>query len=89
MGAFLFGKEYNITMSLFDELPAYLYCPDCDEKHFLSLNKDIHGKWSAGYVDFENHTAVATTNNSDTLEEAETRLKYSVDRYNKFIKNSK
>lgn len=74
-------------MSLFDSLPAYLYCPYCDGKHFLTLNRDIHGKWSAGYMDYDTHIGIACTNNSDTLEEAAIRLKHSVDRYNKLRGN--
>lgn len=35
---------------------AYLYCDDCEGKHFLNLNMDIQGRWSIGYINYQtNH----------------------------------
>lgn len=59
-----------------DKLPAYLYCDEesCEHsdyaKHFLNLNRDIRGKWSVGYVEFETHSAIYTENNFETIEQA-------------------
>lgn len=53
-----------------NKLPSYIYCKVCDQKHYLSFNRDIQGKYSVGYVEFENHTAILAENGFDTLEAA-------------------
>jgi hypothetical protein len=56
-----------------EKLPAYIYCdnPECDyERHYLTFNRDIQGKWSVGYIEFLHHSAVYAENGFDTLEEA-------------------
>ena len=65
-----------------DNLPSYLYGDCCKEKHFLTVNRDIQGKWSIGYVDFTNHEAIANLalNDSDTLEEAAQRMTFALKR---------
>lgn len=53
-------------------IPSYVYCeaPGCEQKHYLSLNKDIQGKWSIGYMEFETHTAIYGENGFNSIEEA-------------------
>lgn len=56
-----------------DKLPPYLYCdePMCkDQRHYLTFNRDIQGKWCVGYVEFLYHTGINTGNSYDTLEAA-------------------
>lgn len=67
---------------MYQGLPDYMYCEmeDCELPHFLNFNRDIDGKWCAGYVEFENHTAIATINSADTLDEAVIRVKASIKR---------
>lgn len=75
-------------MKIIDELPPYLYCddPGCDNKHFLTFNRDIQGKWTIGYVEFETGGSIAelSFNGSDSIEEAVTRVKAALKRSNKF-----
>lgn len=41
-------------MAEIDDLPPYMYCDieECKYRHFLTLNKDVQGKWSIGYAAF-------------------------------------
>lgn len=66
-------------MQVIEELPAYLHCDDCDERHYLSVNKDIQGKWSIGYVEYATHTAIHTANSFETIDEAAKSLKEYLD----------
>jgi hypothetical protein len=56
-------------------LPPYLYCkqPDCDcggERHFLSFNKDIRGRWVIAYVNFETECGIFAGGGFPTLSAA-------------------
>ena len=53
-------------------LQPYIYCDNdgCLEKHYLTLNQDVQGKWCVGYVEFTNHTAHVALNDFDTIAEA-------------------
>jgi hypothetical protein len=55
---------------MIDKLPPYLYCDDCPNKHYLSLNKDVQGKWSIGYVEYESHQGIYTANEFRSINEA-------------------
>jgi hypothetical protein len=48
-------------MATVDKLPSYVYCDldDCGYRHFLSLNRDVQGKWSIGYVAFTDNGELA------------------------------
>jgi len=52
------------------ELPAYVHCDDCGERHYLTFNKDIQGKWSIAYVEYESELGFHYGNGFETLEEA-------------------
>lgn len=66
-----------------EDLPAYIHCSDCGNRHFLSLNKDIHGLWCIGYVEYETHTALLGMNECKTVSEAVVRMMAALVRYNK------
>lgn len=55
-----------------DKLPPYLYCDDlyCGQKHYFNLNRDIHGRWSIGFVEYLNHSAIHAANEFNTPTEA-------------------
>lgn len=36
-----------------EKLPSYIHCNNCTNRHYLTLNKDIHGRWCIGYTEFE------------------------------------
>lgn len=66
-----------------NDLPSYLSCQDCGRKHYLSLNKDIHGNWTMAYIEFKDNTAILALNNSSSLSEAVQRMHYALERHNK------
>lgn len=72
-------------LTALDKLPAYVYGDCCKEKHYLSLNRDITGKWSIGYVEFAEHTAIGglALNDADTIEEAAVRMEHALERFKK------
>lgn len=74
-------------MTKLEDLPVYLYCedPECTNKHFVSVNRDISGKYIIGYVEFDNYGCIGdlALNGSDTLEEAVTRMQYAIGRRKK------
>lgn len=37
---------------MIEELPPYLYCDvdGCFDRHYLTLNRDVQGRWSIGYI---------------------------------------
>jgi len=53
-----------------EKLPAYIYCDDCPEKHFLTFNRDIQGKWCIAYAEFVQGTAIFPMNDFTSLETA-------------------
>lgn len=71
------------TMPPVESLPPYLYSDCCAERHYLSINRDVHGNWSAGYVEYEQGTAVGGLyiNNAVTLSEVATRLEAKLERW--------
>ena len=84
LSASVLGVIIN-TMSLLNDLPSYVYCPDCSNKHFLTLNRDIQGKWTIGYVEFEEGQAISglALNGSDSVSEACARMGHALERYNR------
>lgn len=58
-----------------DDLPAYINCDDCGERHYLIFNRDIQGKWTTGYQEFVENTAIHTGNGFETIDEAVEFLK--------------
>lgn len=76
-------------MPIFEDLPVYLYCDDeqCSAKHFITVNRDIAGKYIIGYVEFENHTAIVglALNESDTFSEAVARMDAALQRRGKRV----
>ena len=72
-------------MTKLEELPETMYCMDCHRHHFLSINRDIYGKWAIGYVEYEQGSVIPglALNNSDTIKEAATRMDHAIARYNK------
>lgn len=82
---------------MFQDLPSYIdYEIEYEdgavvaERFFFSINRDLDGYWSAGYVHFateeDGEMAIPelVTNSSETLKEAEARM---VAKYNRFRKN--
>lgn len=76
------ANETIVTVHV-EDLPSYVYCDieNCGEKHFLQLNRDAQGKWSAGYVEYETYMACLFINDAETMDEAATRLSYSLERH--------
>lgn len=74
-------------MTSLQDLPVYLYCDidECKDRHFVTVNRDVHGKYTIGYVEFTNHTAIGglALNESDTLEEAVARMQAALVRRKK------
>lgn len=66
----------------FRGLPDFVSCADeeCNSKYFLTFNRDAYGKWSAGYVEFDDYLAVCAINNADSLDEVVVRMKASLKR---------
>lgn len=65
---------------MLDTLPHYIECDECDNPHFLSLNRDLYGRWAMAYVEFELGEAICPLNDVDTLEEGVLRMKASLKR---------
>ncbi len=53
-----------------NDLPAYIHCDDCGERHYLSLNRDVQGRWSIGYVDFAGGEAIHGMNGFKSINDA-------------------
>lgn len=55
------------------------------QKYFLTINRDLYGKWSAGYILFNDGTEEILdslfTNSSDNLTEIAIRMSEKVKRY--------
>lgn len=81
-----------------EDLPPYLYHDIYDDDDpaivktypfFLSVSRDLQGKWSCGYVSYadEFHDEFAipqlVTNSSDNLHEVAIRMDAKLARYNK------
>jgi hypothetical protein len=50
-----------------EDLPPYLYCDGCSFKHFLTLNKDIQGHWSAAYIAYRGEGTTSAEDYIDDL----------------------
>lgn len=68
-----------------DELPNFIICSECDQRHFLTLNRDAFGGWSIAYVDYQETGAIPglALNGSDSIDEAAVRMEHAIARYNK------
>lgn len=71
-----------------EQLPAYLYCPDCDDKHFLAINKAVDDSWSAGYMSFYSNEIILAINSCVDLNEVAARLTFSLERWRKRNKDA-
>lgn len=76
-------------MSTFEDLPVYLYCDDeqCGLRHYITVNRDISGKYIIAYVEFKNNRAIAglAFNGSDTFSEAVARMDAALQRRSKRV----
>lgn len=70
---------------MLEKLPHYLLCPECDNKHFLTVNRDAFGQWTGGYIEFEGRTACCFVNGAENLHELAIRLRAAVGRYERRI----
>lgn len=68
-----------------ETLPHFIICPHCGEKHFLTVNRDVYGQWSIGYVEYADGTILEPLglNNSTNLNEAAHRMAAALQRYNR------
>lgn len=75
--------DETITKATIDELPHYVYCnlEGCNNRHYLSFNRDVQGKWSVVYIAFETNMACLFVSDAASLEEGATRMKYSLERH--------
>lgn len=66
-----------------ESLPHFVECDDCDLKHFLSVNRDAYGRWSAGYIayDEDGERGILCINDAETLVEVAIRLSAKLKRY--------
>lgn len=69
-----------------DDLPPYLNCDDCGLRHFLTINRDVQGKWSAAYLAYgdEGQSTLPHLwlNNAETLDEVALRMQLKLRRFN-------
>jgi hypothetical protein len=62
-----------------EKLPSSVLCCGCDLKHFLSINRDTYGRWSAGYIAYDDDEGESVIpelclNNADSLDEVALRM---------------
>lgn len=71
-------------MKELDNLPAYLYCddPECWGRHYLTLNRDVHGRWTVAYVEYKDNRAISNLafNDNKSIYEALARVRAAYDR---------
>lgn len=67
-----------------EDLPHYVYCdvPNCEARHYLSVSRNIQGRWTIGYIDFDTSMACLYVNDAETIGEAALRMQYSLERHN-------
>lgn len=70
-------------MNLIEKLPKYLYCDDCDLRHFLTLNRTLNGKWTIGYTEWTNGGSIFGINGCSDIPDAANQLKKVLDDYEK------
>lgn len=68
-----------------DNLPSYVMADCCENRHFLTIHRDIKGLWCIAYVEAEEHSAIGglARNDSTTLKEAATRMDAALKRWKK------
>jgi hypothetical protein len=66
-----------------EQLPHSIECDDCDLKHFLTINRDIYGQWSAAYIAYadDGERVLLHVNNCETLKEVAIRLESRLKRF--------
>lgn len=71
---------------MIEDLPHYIECDDCELKHFLCINRDLYGRWSAAYLAFTNEGEAVIPhlfiNGAETLSEAAIRLGRKIEHFN-------
>jgi hypothetical protein len=66
------------------DLPDFIYNGDDDDrKFFLTINRNIDGRWTAGYTELDGFSSIFPINDADTLPEVATRLHAYLKRNNK------
>lgn len=69
-----------------EDLPHFIECDDCGLRHFLTINRDSMGTWSAGYIAFDNGEESIMgplwLNSAETLAEVALRMHQKLQRFN-------
>lgn len=74
-----------------EDLPHYIKTGSLKYPYFLTVSRDLFGKWSAGYIAFtddgESVNPELFINSADTLDEVVIRMTAKLARYNKRHEN--
>lgn len=73
-------KAYNMTIS---DLPYFIDCSECPDRHFLNVVRCADGSWSIAYIEFDHYTPIQglALNNAATLNEAAARMSAAIERW--------
>lgn len=71
-----------------EDLPHYIKAPEhCEYEHFLSINRDVYGNWTAAYMCYGEHHDEALPwlyiNEAKTLDEVALRMNKKLERHYK------